>query len=307
MIKISAYLVNIFLVILGCLSILASGGDDSEDESCENDTYSISGVISGIDSGHFPFVILVNEVSGTNTTIRKNGSFTVQGSSANECFSPGYEYNLSIYEYGGGSDSQPYNCSIENSSGIVSSDNIENISVSCNINPNYSSVETPSPSIPNEVALSVPFDFQENQNWCWAATIKMVSDYYGHYIEQCTILSYWLGQQCCLYPYICDVTGSTGQIISTLNANNLHSQWMGSALTLGQLKTELSEGRPVIAGYRNSFSGHVVVIYGYTSRNEVLIYDPYFGAFQIPYGSSFQYGSGYSTMYWSETFYGIRP
>jgi len=166
---------------------------------------------------------------------------------------------------------------------------------------------TPNIDQPASKSLSVPFDFQENQNWCWAAAIKMVSDYYGHYVEQCSILSYWYGLQCCLYPSYCDTTGSSGQIANTLNANGLYVEWTPSALSLSQVKYEISAGRPLILGYRNSFSGHVVVLYGFTENDEVLIYDPYFGDFKLPYGSSFQYGSGYTTMYWSETFYGITP
>jgi hypothetical protein len=135
----------------------------------------------------------------------------------------------------------------------------------------------------------------------------MVSDYYGHYVEQCAILSYWYGAQCCLYPYACDTTGSSGQIIDTLTANGIYSRWVQSALTFEQVKNEINAGRPLIIGYRNSFSGHVVVVYGYTHNSELLIYDPYFGQFTLPYGASFSYGSGYAAMYWSETFYSLMP
>lgn len=166
---------------------------------------------------------------------------------------------------------------------------------------------TPTPTPVTGKSLNVPFDFQENQNWCWAATIKMVSDYYGNDVEQCAILSYWYGVQCCLYPYACDTTGSSGQIINTLAANGIYSQWLQSAFSFEQVKQEIDEGRPLILGYRNSFSGHVVVVYGYTQSGELLIYDPYFGPFTVPYGTSFSYGSGYNTMYWSETFYSLRP
>lgn len=173
-------------------------------------------------------------------------------------------------------------------------------------NPSTSTpISTPTPT--TEKALNVPFDFQENQLWCWAATIKMVSDYYGHNVEQCEILSYWYGVQCCIYPSACNTTGSSQQIINTLAANRISSQWTSTPLSYSQVRQEIDSGRPLILGYRNSFSGHVVVLYGYTSNGEVMIYDPYFGPFTLPFGTSFVYGSGYSAMRWAETFYYIQP
>jgi len=75
-------------------------------------------------------------------------------------------------------------------------------------------------------------------------------------------------------------------------------------LSLRQIKEEISLGRPVVISYSGSFSGHVVVVFGYDALGNIHVHDPYYGTFTVPYGASFAYAGH---MRWASTIYRIRP
>jgi hypothetical protein len=109
---------------------------------------------------------------------------------------------------------------------------------------------------------------QKNSNWCWAASIQMVLNYYGVSITQPQIVARTYG----LNPNgpLPNWTGSFSAI--TANLNNWNVDNLGKPYTVAAslnwgaptpavLLQELSQGRPVIVGYKSGpNSGHAVVI-----------------------------------------------
>lgn len=154
--------------------------------------------------------------------------------------------------------------------------------------------------------LQVPFMRQQTQVWCWAATIEMVSQYYGRSIDQCQILSAYLSGNCCALPQFCLVAAPNMQTIQAglFRLAGLRSDYVPSALPFGVIQAEIDAGRPIIVGYRGSFSGHVVVIVGYDAQGRLWIHDPINGAFSgVPYGQVFGYAG---QLFWADSIIGIR-
>ena len=147
--------------------------------------------------------------------------------------------------------------------------------------------------------LSVPFAAQQTQVWCWAAVSEMILRYYNRPIAQCQILSNWYQGDCCTFPQFCLTTASITQIQQTLAGHGLGSAYLGRALTFSEISSEIDLSQPIIVAYNGSFTGHVVIIYGYDPDGFVYIHDPYYGIFQrVPYGATFSYGG---QLRWSET------
>ena len=109
---------------------------------------------------------------------------------------------------------------------------------------------------------------QRNSQWCWAASIQMVLNYYGVSIsqEQIVARTYGVGP----YGNLPNWAGSFESITANLNNwnfDNFGRQYsvMASlnwgAPTPAVLLQELSQGRPVIVGYQSGQnSGHAIVI-----------------------------------------------
>lgn len=57
----------------------------------------------------------------------------------------------------------------------------------------------------------------------------------------------------------------------------------------------------MVVSYTGSFIGHVVLIYGYNSDGDVYIYDPFYGPFVVPYGTSLFYNNGSGYLTWGST------
>ena len=151
--------------------------------------------------------------------------------------------------------------------------------------------------------LNVRLSPQQSQVWCWAAVIEMVSAYYGNWVAQCSTLSYWFSADCCTYAEYCQTTGTDYQIQQSFSALGIASSYWRAPLTREQSVGELDNGRPFIMFYQGSFSGHVVVAYGYNLEKKTLfIHDPYYGTFEVPYGQSFSYNGN---MRWVQTLYGF--
>jgi hypothetical protein len=144
------------------------------------------------------------------------------------------------------------------------------------------------------VSLAVPEIRQQTNVWCWAAASEMVLRYYGRSYSQCDILSTWLAYPCCS-PFgidpLCQVAAPDMYTIrDTIAYFGGPTSSVTGPLTFAQIRSEIDAGRPIILGYLGSFAGHVVVIYGYEETSaQVLIHDPYYGTFQVPYAATFTY------------------
>lgn len=118
---------------------------------------------------------------------------------------------------------------------------------------------------------------QQNSNWCWAASLQMIFNYYGVDIRQDQIVRGSYGTD--PYGRLPNWTGSTGLITRNLNNWNVdnrgrryavQSRMYNGAPTPVYLVQELSAGRPVLIGYRSGAnSGHAVVITAVSYYNTV--------------------------------------
>jgi peptidase C39-like protein len=111
---------------------------------------------------------------------------------------------------------------------------------------------------------------QHNSQWCWAATIQMVLNYYGVTISQEQIVARTYGTD--LYGYLPNWPGRFDAISTSLNSRSVDdagrtyvvlSTLNWGAPTPTVLVQELSQGRPVIVSYSSGpNSAHAVVITG---------------------------------------------
>jgi len=153
--------------------------------------------------------------------------------------------------------------------------------------------------------LPVPFVAQQTPVWCWAAVSEMVFRYYGRGAAQCQVLTGWVGGDCCRAPGLCMAAAPTMEVIqqTLYGFAGLRSLRAGAPLPFEAVVREIDAGRPLIVAYRGSFSGHVVVVYGYDLRTgTVSIHDPFYGTFHVPYSQTFAYKG---QLLWIDTLYGI--
>lgn len=109
---------------------------------------------------------------------------------------------------------------------------------------------------------------QRNSNWCWAASIQMILNYYGVNITQEQIVEKSYGKSA--NGNLPNWTGSFNVITSNLNklsADNDGEKYKVAATisygapTPAYLIQELSAQHPVLIGYQTSAtSGHAVVV-----------------------------------------------
>lgn len=108
---------------------------------------------------------------------------------------------------------------------------------------------------------------QRNSNWCWAASIQMIMNYYGIDITQEQIVSRSYGRD--PYGNLPNWTGNLKVISANLNnwsvdnsgrKYSVQSSLYSGAPTPSYLIQELSEQHPVLIGYRSGTGGHAVII-----------------------------------------------
>lgn len=169
------------------------------------------------------------------------------------------------------------------------------------------------------ITLSVPGMFQQCPEWCWAATITMVANYYGVTIAECGLASSKAGFSqpvCCRYGacayQACDQPAPPRQMNFILgNLVGIHGYQADDKIAATRLMTELSNGRPVIVGYLNSFAGHVVLVRGFTgdrSSPEFDVIDPYYGEFLVTYDQlAYGYAGAGASWRWAFTWMHLSP
>jgi len=108
---------------------------------------------------------------------------------------------------------------------------------------------------------------QQKPQWCWAASIQMVLNYYHVAITQQQIVERTYGRN--YYGELPDWSASLETIHLNLNNwsvdNEGNTYIVNAQFGLGApepyfLIEELSQRRPVIIGYQSNFGGHAVVI-----------------------------------------------
>ena len=135
--------------------------------------------------------------------------------------------------------------------------------------------------------LSVPFWEQVGDNWCWAASLQMVLDYYQQSVQQCEManLLLQLPVDCCGWPvpsWDCDQKCDVVDVAWLYGQYGLVCTPVGAVPDHADLVQEITEQRPVeVALKRDSKSGHAVVLrWAGTDAGvpSVLVNDPLQGA-----------------------------
>jgi hypothetical protein len=223
------------------------------------------------------------------------------------CFKPNPAYfcydGRCTYNQFVASDYNMYNFRVQHCNGLNAGGGGEGGATGC---------EPDLPISPDGVFLGVPEFWQQCQSWCWAASIAMVANYYGYNVAECTLANYKSGLDYCCGTYACaspcNQTAMPQEIFYMLNQIGLKGVYRANALSEIELQIELSNGRPVYTMFQGSFTGHAVVVTGFsgvsTSPAYYHVVDPYHGAQDMPYQSILwgPYGE-----HWSYTIFNLSP
>ncbi len=157
-----------------------------------------------------------------------------------------------------------------------------------------------------QTILNVTTLAQQQNQWCWAGSTKSIMDYYGTVIPQCQIAEYtrttatwhnYGSTNCCTDPsvgcnywnYSWGYSGSMQDILQTLGSINNYG--VGSDLSIGQINTEITAGRPFIIRWGwAAGGGHFIVGKGIDVGNNIYYMNPWPGE-----------GSKVSTYAWMQT------
>ena len=130
--------------------------------------------------------------------------------------------------------------------------------------------------------LDFPMEFQEETNWCWAATAVSVAFFYSQQQRwtQCQLASAELGQSCCENRGPCN---EPWYLDSALSRTGNFDRLQEGVITWQGIRNEMASGRVLCAFIRwhgNSEIGHFVAISGVErigSNKKVCIDDPIYG------------------------------
>lgn len=126
--------------------------------------------------------------------------------------------------------------------------------------------------------LAVPIIYQQQDQWCWAASCQMILSYYGYSVSQCAMANWCFGQSnCCnnvLWPQgtgaYCDqpnwIFGYTGDMQDVLiHWGPIYGVGYSSALSWATVQSEINAGRPFVIGFSwTTGGGHALVGRGYS-------------------------------------------
>ena len=134
--------------------------------------------------------------------------------------------------------------------------------------------------------LPVPHISQDQTQWCWAANVDMVADFFGNpKLKQCQIAGEQFDTDDCDQPGELAADGTTSNqgvnpedIENIWARNDVASTFRPNFVTFEVLKSEIDQGRPVQVGWLwETEGGHVVIIRGYkedANEQTLFINDP---------------------------------
>ena len=145
--------------------------------------------------------------------------------------------------------------------------------------------------------LSVPQKYQEQDQWCWAATSQAILEYYGAVLSQTTIAQYGTGGvNTWNYLYGSDST-HTGIDMILSHFAGLATTVYSTSISLSSLAGEISAARPTVVRWGwDSGGGHFVVVRGIDSST-VYLMDPWYG----PTVNSYDWVCHGSSHTWTDT------
>jgi hypothetical protein len=154
-----------------------------------------------------------------------------------------------------------------------------------------------------DTILAVPFRYQEQTQWCWAACAEMIYHFFGiTNWRQCHMAQVIFGADCCSAPGS-SVCNQPNWVSNALNLVGIHWYWHNTAYSFYGVRNEINGSRPVVARYGwSGGGGHFVVIRGYYDDTDLDVHDPWYGPGRRTYDSILNaYGMGN----WDETYTGI--
>jgi hypothetical protein len=114
---------------------------------------------------------------------------------------------------------------------------------------------------------------QDTSNWCWAASVQSILNYYEVYPRQCDLANYaWGRSDCCVNPlsYNCNQANYNYGTYEGKNVETILKDWGVNATALSRSLfqqtsvNEINARRPFIIGLEYSTTGgHDIVGYGY--------------------------------------------
>jgi hypothetical protein len=116
----------------------------------------------------------------------------------------------------------------------------------------------------------------------------MVLARYQQPVDQCKIAEFQLQDTCCPDPDLCDRTVKLRAVLDIYGHFQIGGVLSQQPASSDSLVAEISGGRPVEVGLGSclpgvSFSGHLVIVYGFTDGTTFLVQDPHKGSMQINY------------------------
>lgn len=147
------------------------------------------------------------------------------------------------------------------------------------------------------VGISIPKIKQNTDNLCGAACAVSIISYYGTVISQSAFTKY--------------VTDSTDEKLTMNEIKTGLANWQVNStlkeakISFSTVYSNINSGKPIIAGKRFLYQGHVVVLCGATiSSNYITYMDPATGTIKSASYSDFQAGT-LDSLPWAATLYSI--
>ena len=118
------------------------------------------------------------------------------------------------------------------------------------------------------------FQKQERPNWCWVASARNMA------VTKVSSVNVTKSQSDVVKSIKGNVNDCTGSLQETSKATKLFnvsckSYYKSSRLALKTIKGKIDNGGGVIMAMQNAlYGGHAILLYGYSSNNNVKIYDP---------------------------------
>lgn len=165
--------------------------------------------------------------------------------------------------------------------------------------------------IPRWARIEFTMQFQQQTQWCWAATSVSVSRYYTPWSgwTQCDMVNQEKGQTTCCQDGSTSACNQPHVLDAPLARADVLNFMQGGTVAYDVVRDEIDAGRPV--AWRIGWSGgggHFAVIDGYQrfGAEWVAVDDPWYGASDVAL-STLTGGTYQGTGTWTHTYFTQRP
>lgn len=134
--------------------------------------------------------------------------------------------------------------------------------------------------------LDIKGEAQSQSQWCWAAVSATVINHYNYYkINPCQIASEAFKTNCCLNEKECNNQNSLLFISEIIEKYSAATTIVHGIVSASEIKNEIDKNNPMILRIESKFSGHFIVIGGYSINRDkdgndelfLMIQDPMWG------------------------------